>query len=262
MSIITISSPSFAENGKSGVMVPDETGYYDVSMGGLNTFNSKGEFYLAYQVEELFGNYSKLSERAKRRELFAEDGHPTPRPGETQSAFISRAMGINEANTCSHIREISLDLEFGKKNPSKTNKEAIAIYGKIIPAGAKAAVVERAIANKYEQLAYSIRCIAEKAIHEGKTVKRVIVPITFDRVNSPGIGYATKDNSLSLESDGSAEHAMRDYLVDVDIMKNVLEEGMSYMSNESAGYQFREEVLRAISKTKEIKRKNRTIFMW
>lgn len=257
MSVLTISSPSFANNGKSGIMVPDETGYYDQSLGGLNTHNSKGEFYLADGVEALFGIHSKLYERAMARELHAELGHPTPRPGESPTAFISRAMGIDEKNTCAHIREITLDLNFGRNNPGAAEPNAIAIRGKIAPNGVYGYVVKEAIENKYQQLAFSIRAITDRAVWKGKTVKKIVTPITFDYVNSPGIKYATKNNSLSLESEFGD-----DYLVDVDLMKEVLSDSMNYISMESADYRFREELLETISKTKRIIQKDRKIFLW
>lgn len=255
MSTLSFSSPSFATPTKKGIMVPDETGYYGVSLGGLNIPNTKGEVYLAKNVLHLFNNTSLLVRRCNRGELKSELGHPYREGFMTETDFYNRALTVREDRVCSHIRKVDLDLEFGKKNPGKVPADAIGIYGLVIPAGPFADTVQRDFDNPYSQAAYSIRCVTDVDVINGIRYKTITMPITFDYVTSPGIHTAGKDNALSLESEFAD-----DVVVDVELMKIALNDSRSILGLEHSEVEFREAMLEVISKTETIQRKGRRLF--
>lgn len=256
MSILKISAATFAENGKRGEMVPDSDGYYDVVLGGLNTYNTRNEYYSGRECLDLFNASSILMRRVKKKALYAENGHPKMQPGMTYAQFYERVMSIYEDNICSHIGDIDLDLEFGKKNPGAAQSNTIAILGKIAPAGPKADVVERAIKNKKQNLAYSIRSITDNdRLPNGQVEKHLRNIITFDYVGEGGIPFADKGYAPSLES-----HI--DLPVDRELMKEVINDILPHFGMEDSEYLIRESVLETVSKTKKIQKKDRKIFLF
>ena len=96
-------------NSNNKKLEQDENGYYKVNLGGLNTFNSAGEFYLVDGVKELLTTKSSsLARRLKSGYLKSEMDHPQFKPGMTKAQFYSRNMKIDIANTACHIRDIIL----------------------------------------------------------------------------------------------------------------------------------------------------------
>lgn len=255
MSILRITAATFAENGKRGEMVSDENGYYDVVLGGLNVYNTRNEYYSARECMDLFNTSSILMRRVKKKALYSENGHPKMRPGMTYNQYYERVLTIDESNICAHIGAISLDTEFGKNNPGVAQRDTIAILGKIAPAGPLANVVERAIANKLQNLAFSIRSITDNdTLPNGRVEKHLRNIITFDYVGEGGIVFADKQHAPSLES-------YQDVMVDRELMKEVIEEVIPFFGLEDSEMMIHESVLETISKTKAIEKKDRRIFL-
>lgn len=255
MSVLRISSATFAENGKRGEMVPDSNGYYDVILGGLNVYNTRNEYYSARECMDLFKSSSILMRRVKKKALYAENGHPKLTPGMSHSQFYERVLTIDEKNVCAHIGEISLDTEFGKNNPGTAQRDTIAILGKIAPAGPFANVIERAVKNKLQNLAFSIRSITDnEQLPNGQIEKHLKNIITFDYVTEGGIVFADKQYAPSLESH-------QEVVVDRELMKEVIEDIIPFFGLEDSEMMIHESVLETISRTKEIKKKDRRIFL-
>ena len=62
MSKVLFTQTKLSFNGKRGAIEPDEEGYYELVVGGLNTFNNSGAwYYVAEGVRELFGPGSILN---------------------------------------------------------------------------------------------------------------------------------------------------------------------------------------------------------
>jgi hypothetical protein len=191
---------------KSGVITPDEDGYYTVVVGAVNVFNSAGDYYdYTLGVKKLFDQSSIFMRRVRNGSLKAEVGHPepTPLPGMSSKQFedyyTDRMLHIKEDNVCGHFKEIWLDTEWGKKYPDKSSPGVIAILGKVKPSGAKSIVLENGFNNKDENVCFSIRSVTNDTFHRGVRHKEIISVITFDYVNEPGISIATKWNSPALE---------------------------------------------------------------
>ncbi|EKD89709.1 MAG: hypothetical protein ACD_33C00002G0001 [uncultured bacterium] len=200
MSIIKFTETALTGKKKNGILTPDENGYYTMIIGGLNTYNSAGEYYVAKDVLKLFESSSSLMRRIKNGALYAELGHPKKAPGMSMEDFYGRILTIDETNTCAHISEIWLDFNYGKEHPEHGNLDMIAIIAKIKPAGAKLHALESTITDPKQNVAFSVRGITENKYINGRVERSLTQIITFDNVVEPGINIANKWNSPVLES--------------------------------------------------------------
>lgn len=259
MSILTITSATFAENGKKGKLVQDKDGYTDLVLGGLNTYNSRGELYCASEAVKVFAASSALQRRAKKKALYSEEGHPYKTPGMTPEEYYNRILTVLETNVSSHIRSISLDTDFGRNNPGVAQSNTIAILGSIAPAGPKAQSVRDAINNPHQNLAYSIRSFTDVERVNGVIVKHITEVVTFDRVLEGGIIFADKQSSPALESYSDLLHC-EDVLVDRELLLETIESKQNIFGLESYEDELLDSMKSIASKTRTIAKKNRTIF--
>lgn len=186
---------------KEGKITPDETGYYELVVGGLNTFNNTGAWYYTIEgVRQLFGPGSLLHRRIANGALRAEVNHPTKKPGEKDEAFIARMLDIDLNNTCAHFKEIWLDENFGKDHPEYNNPNLVAIMAKVKPAGPKGEMLKEALENPCENVCFSIRALADEGYVRGKRIRVLKEVITIDLVSEGGILVASKWDSPATES--------------------------------------------------------------
>lgn len=182
---------------KVGVIPKDNDGYYDMIVGGLNMFNSAGQYYEYEGAKALFEGSSPFMRRVSRGALRGEVGHPKKRIGETDDQYLDRIYAIDEGNVCVHFKEIYLDFNSMKDT---TGKPVIAIRAKLTPSGAKGDFLERQLQNKNENVCFSIRSLTQDKMNRGiytRTIKHIV---TFDAVSEPGISIANKYAAPSLES--------------------------------------------------------------
>lgn len=186
---------------KQGVLKPDEDGYYDICVGGLNVFNSIGDFYAFEGAQELFQQSSQFMRRVKRGVLAGEMGHPTKDVGMKDHEFMARVLTIRENNVCCHHREIYLD--FDNVRDEQGNK-VIAIRSKLKPAGPHGEALRASLENPHENVCFSIRALTNDTPDRMRGfTKRVLKTIvTWDRVTEPGLALAEKYKSPALESLG------------------------------------------------------------
>lgn len=224
MHTVKFTETVFKNSNKKGVLTPDSDGYYEVVLGGLNSYNSVGEYYTADRVVDLFNSSSEFMRRIKSGALYSEIGHPKQLPGMSFQAYYRRVLTIEETNICGHFSEIWLDFEFGKKNPSLNNPNLIGILGKVKPAGAKANALQLALENHRQNAAFSVRGLTDNSVDSsGRVNRRLTTIVTFDHVVEPGISIADKAYSPSLESykDGTTVE-ISDTIVDKNILREVL----------------------------------------
>lgn len=237
MEIMKFTETVFTEKGKKGVLTPDSDGYYTLIVGALNSYNSAGEFYTAEGALQLFENSSHFMRRVKSGALYAELGHPKKIPGMSTEEFYNRVITIDEGNICGHFSEITLDFEFGKKNPQLNNPEMIAIVAKVKPAGAKANALQLALENPKQNSAFSIRGLTENKFDRGRMNRRLTNIITFDHVTEPGIKIADKYMAPGLEHRLATEAIelteVVDTMVDKTVLKRVLQNNMSHVGMEN-----------------------------
>lgn len=199
--IVTFSETIFSTKGKQGVLPgPDADGYHTVVLGGLNCYNSAGEYYVADRVIDIFRDSSVFMRRVKNGALFAEVGHPRRLPGMTMQDFYARIIDIDDKNICAHISEVSLDLKFGMKNPDLKCPEMIAIMGKVKPAGNQAETMRLSLENRKQNTAFSVRGITTNHERNGRLERELTRVVTFDHVVEPGIKPACKAYAPGLES--------------------------------------------------------------
>lgn len=251
METLKLTEVMYSESGKKGVLTPDSDGYYTVVVGGLNTYNSAGEYYTADKAVELFQESSHLMRRIKNHALYAELGHPKRTPGMSLEHFYTRVISIEETNICGHFSELTLDFKFGEKHPHLNNRNLIGIIGKVKPAGAKANALQLALDNPKQNAAFSIRGLTENKDIGGRVIRTLTNIITFDHVTEPGINIADKHMSPTLESLCVKE--LNDSYVDRSILRKVITEQNSTMGMENNSSLFNE-ILKVVDTTKSVKR--------
>jgi len=179
----------------------DDRGYYYVTLGALNIFNSANEFYiLDKSVEDLFTKDSSvLMRRLKAGYLKGEVGHPKLEQGMSREQFFARNMRIDERNVCVHIRDIILE-ETDQDSGFGDGSKIVMVSGWIKPSGPHADALERDLENPDVNVAFSIRSFTKNNVVNGVVVKRIGQVITWDWVTEPGIKAANKWTKLGIES--------------------------------------------------------------
>lgn len=181
-----------------GVLDQDKDGYYVMPVGGLNVFNSAGQYYVFEEAKSLFEDSSPLMRRVQRGVLRAENGHPYKEPGMTENDFIRRVLTIRESNVCAFHKEIWLDFDSVK---DKNGKPVIAIMSRVAPSGPHGAMLEKMFARGGENVCFSIRAFTTDRMVGGVLQRKLDTVITFDYVNEPGIDFAEKFRAPALEAE-------------------------------------------------------------
>lgn len=191
MSTIQYVSTALPDMNKAGKLKRDEHGYYEIVLGGLNVINSSGALYVMEGARALLDKSNLLNKRIQSQRLRAEYGHPKRQPGQSEDEFFSRILNIEEKNVCSHIREFRLEPRQGS--------EEILIIGWVKPSGPFGPALEESLNNPNENVCYSIRSFTDDHQH-GYTRKKILkTVVTWDYVNDPGIHFANKLDTPSLE---------------------------------------------------------------
>jgi len=191
---------SVKSNADNRLLEKDDNGYYKVTLGALNMFNSAGEFYTINGVRDMFINKSSsLQRRIKNGFLKSEVGHPNLQPGMSKEQFFNRNLRIEETNTCMHIRDLILvDTNESSGGPDGSN--IILVQGWVKPSGPKGDFLQKALDNPDENVAFSVRSFTKNSVVKGVVVKQIVQLITYDYVTEPGISVATKWKKLGIES--------------------------------------------------------------
>lgn len=183
---------------RCGSIRPDANGYREVVLGAMNVSNSGGAYYPLEPVKNLMLSNSSLMRRLNDRALRSEYGHPR-RNGMSPIEFLTRVLDIHEPSVCNHISKIELDEE--RILDKDTGVKVAAVIGLIIPCGPYGNVLEKQFDNPEENVCYSIRSITNDTVDvTGRVTKIIKEIVTWDYVNEPGIQYAKKTYSPSLES--------------------------------------------------------------
>jgi hypothetical protein len=194
---IRFSCESLVGTNRVGLLKQTDNGYYPMVVGALNVYNSGGSYYVYEQAKHLFEESSALMRRVKRGVLKGEYGHPVKQPGMTQEDFMYRAMDILPTNVCCHHRSIRLDFDSVK---DENGKPLIAIISEVQPSGPMGDYLKASLDNKDENVCFSIRAFSDDKMLGKQNVKTLRNVITFDYVIEPGIAYAEKYKSPTLES--------------------------------------------------------------
>lgn len=185
---------------KSGVLKPDQEGYYTMPIGALNTYNSSGEYYVAQGAADLFKSSSIFMRRIETRRLKGECGHPKFLPGMSVKQYIERMMQIWESEVDTFFQTVVLDEDFGKKNPHLKNKDLVGIIGRLTPSGPKSEGLRESLERPGEDVCYSIRALTRDWYANGRNNRCLEKIFNWDHVTEPGVASAAKYNSSALES--------------------------------------------------------------
>jgi hypothetical protein len=198
--MIKFTATKLAATGKSGSREPDAEGYYTLLIGGLNIANSSGVYYMYEGSRRLFEESGVLMRRIKNGVLKGEMGHPEQESGMSDDDYIDRLLTIVDGNVCCHIKEIWLDVEFGKKHPEVNNPDMVAIFAKVRPSGPKGQYLKDALDNPSENVCFSIRSFADDTRSRGRTNRTLVEISTFDWVVEGGITVASQWDTIALEA--------------------------------------------------------------
>lgn len=253
MSVVKFTETVFKDQDKKGILAPDEDGYYTLPVGALNSYNSAGEYYTAQGAIDLFQQSSQLMRRIKNGALFSELGHPKRLPGMSLDDYYCRIISIEETNVCGHFSEISLDTEYGRKNPHLGAPNMIAMIGKVTPMGVKASALKSSLENPKINTAFSIRALCDMEMVGGKRIRKLTNVITYDMVLEGGISIANKSHSTALESMSEDQYEssrsglveLTDTLIDKSVLRKVLTNTSDMLSMEGSEELFHD-LLRSI----------------
>lgn len=184
---------------KTGVLKPDEDGYYTVVVGGFETSNVHGARYaFTPTVKALFDSSSQFQRQISKGILYGEFGHPKLMPGERIADYIRRASQIDEANISHHFRRVYLD----DKNiiDERTGKAIVAILAEIKPLGPMGKALKDILDTKGANCCFSVRAHTNDKMVGGVESREVYAILTFDFVIEPGVPTSEKYKSPKLES--------------------------------------------------------------
>jgi len=195
----------------------DEKGYYLITVGALNIFNSAGQYYTANEVRNMFeDNNSTLMRRIKSGFLKSEVGHPNLEKGMTKNEFFNRNLRIEETNVCAHIRDLML-VDTNTDSGLGTGDKTVLVKAWLKPSGPKGDFLQKALDNPDENVAFSVRSFTKNSILRGTTIRKIVQLITYDYVTEPGISLATKNKTLGLESENNIVFDMEDIADGVEV---------------------------------------------
>lgn len=186
---------------KVGRLPRNSDGYYTMPVGGLNVFNSMGEYYTVEGARDLFLGSGALMRRISSGCQKGEYGHPKPeRPIKTEAdmnEFAARVVQVVEARTCVHFRAVWLDFDNFRDD---RGNPFIGIMAELCPSGPLGPVLEKELENPSEEVCFSIRAFTEDNYIRGVKHRTLREIVTWDKVTEPGLNMARKWKSPTLES--------------------------------------------------------------
>jgi len=195
--IKTIETKPLKEGAKN-TYIKDENGYYKVRLGKINAFNRQGIYYYVDDLDKVTGPGSVLYRRLEEGFLRAEVSHPEAiRKAKTTQELIRAIMFIDLNNVCGHIKRIEF-IDTGKPEKGFT-RNIIEVYGWVKPSGPKKQILQDALENPDENVAFSIRSLVKNGIMGNVLTKQILEISTWDYVYEPGVKGSSKWGAAGLE---------------------------------------------------------------
>lgn len=180
---------------KTGVVKPDENGYYLLILGALNIKNSTGIWYDYETSKHVLDNSSRFMRRMSAGNLYAERGHPQKTRLMTNAEHVQRVLKIDQTNQCAHIKEV-IPVP-GPKNPDGST--IMLLIGKVKPWGEKGKDLKEALETPGQNVNFSLRCLFDPMTYGGGPGRSISELVTFDWVVEPGLWVASKFYSPACE---------------------------------------------------------------
>jgi Peptidase S80 family len=194
---VRFSATALVGTGKQGILPKDADGYYTMPVGGLNVYNSMGEYYPYEEAKDLFTGSSSLMRRIKSGCLKGEYGHPKKQPGQSDESFVQRVLTIDEKSTCVHFSDIWLDFNRVKDT---SGQPVITIMAKLTPSGPLGPALQKSLDNPKEDVCFSIRAFTEDHYRFGVKNRCLREIVIWDFVTEPGLDGARKYRAPALEN--------------------------------------------------------------
>jgi len=231
MAGISITNTVLANYGVKGVLKPDAHGYRTIILGGFGTENESGIYYDAPSaIAALNGSDSVMRRKLNKRMLFGEADHPDIR-GLSQEDAIRRLLEIKIDRKSHNIKDIRIVTD---KYYDKKGRLYAAVEGDISPSDNQyGRDLEKDLNDPEQNTAFSIRSILDTTRSTVKT-RYIKVPITWDRVDEPGMAMAMKYASPACERFNPLEinkFKCGDEVV-MDLMNNIRKQGGTESSDE------------------------------
>lgn len=236
----------------------NEKGWYRVKLGELNTFNSKGDYYLDNGVKDLLSeknSYLSVANRIETGLMEGEVTHPI-REGHSDNDWLTRNMVIH-GGFASHK---FMQIEYVPTDRMDQGRQVIEIWGWILPTSNTHGDALRAdLENPDVNVAFSIRCFTKETYVNGLKCKIITKIITWDRIDIPGLKNAVKGGSrdaiINRQETIAREAGLMDYIITDNLIDNVIDnlENVS-LSTESAG------ILEVLKDLKNVKKD--VFFSW
>ncbi len=192
-------------------LVPDSTGYYNLTLGALNASSTSGAYYPLGPAKKLFEKSSILQRRICNGYLKGEAGHPKKLIGMSPYDYLGRVIRIEETNVSHHIKEVSLE---------ELPNGIVAIKGLVRPSGPRGNSFKDSLENPDENTALSIRSLTKNYYDKsGSLVKELLTVVTWDLVTEPGIEIANKWSDLGLEDE---------FVITKEMVETLLEDELRY----------------------------------
>jgi hypothetical protein len=183
---------------KKGKLRCDPDGYYDMIVGGFDTYNSAGAYYTFNSAKSHFDSSHHFQRRIAGKKLFGEAGHPKPIPGMSKQDWMIRVLTIDEKSVSHHIKELHIDDSLFR---NKDGGRIVTVFARLKPAGPFAESLGLSLDDNDQDTAFSIRSITMDRINpvNGVLTKEMQEIVTYDWVIEPGIEQATKYHNPALE---------------------------------------------------------------
>lgn len=207
MAEISFGNIVLANNGKQGILKPNEKGVYHLNAGGFNIPNASGIAYPFNQyLQEQMDANSDLNRRVSMGYCKMEVEHPEPfvyveengvryrKQMSTLLEWINRLRSYDPANICGLISKIY----FKPENP---NNLTLPIYNFIDcePFGPRGPEFKESLDNPRHNTAVSIRTQISP-YQDGSNRKNVEYWTGYDWVSEPGMIHANKHMTSGCES--------------------------------------------------------------
>lgn len=227
-SISDIVCTSYLGVNKKGVIKPNADGSYTCVVGGFNCFNNTGEYYELERSKPLFHESSIMQINAKNRSLKGEYGHPKPLPGQDMTSFIGRAARIEETLVSHCLTRIWLQ-ENGR---DREGRPVVWVMADIVPCGPYGDALRKDFEAGLVNVCFSVRAFTDPDIW-ARERRRVMTRImTYDYVNLPGIQFATKYDSPTME-DFHKPFSISSDMVDELIVQSGGQHALTMLSGDS-----------------------------
>lgn len=181
---------------KTGLLKPNERGYWPMIVGALNMVNNKGEYYSLDYGRKFFDEASDLVRMAEKGVLKGEEGHPK-QDMLSDDKYVERLLRVEEQFVVCKHHSVRLDFDNFK---DAQGKPFVGIMSEVGPSGFYGPALEKSLKDPNEEVCFSIRCFSMPHRQGGRIVREMRHAVTFDRVTEPGIKYATKYHSPTLEA--------------------------------------------------------------